>query len=319
MSLTRRRFLATSAAAALASSLRTGRAEEDETPDPLLAAMPRRPLGKTGAHVSLLALGGHPLGQLDDDDLAVRIVRRALELGVTYFDTAPSYARHRSERRIGKALGGRRDEVLIATKSYAMPAAKALEELEESLDALGTDRVDVFQIHAVTNAEDRKRKLDPEAGVLAAALQAKRQGKVRFIGVTGHADPEVMADCLEVHDFDTLLVPVNCADPLHRSFVEHTLPRAKAKGVGVVAMKVFAAGRLVEGDAPRATAAECLRYALSQDVATATAGFDSLAQLEADVRAVKAFRPMPADAQAALTERQAPHPGRSLEWYKRAD
>jgi aryl-alcohol dehydrogenase-like predicted oxidoreductase len=281
--------------------------------------MPTRALGGTGEKVSLLALGGHPLGQLQDDERAVRIIRRALELGITYFDTAPSYSRHRSERRIGEALGDRRDDVLIATKSYQLPAAKALAELEGSLGALGTDRVDVFQVHAVGDAEDRARKLDPEKGVLAAALKAKRQGKVRYIGVTGHADPEVMADCLDVHDFDTLLVPVNCADPLHRSFVEHTLPRAKEKGVAVVAMKVFAAGKLVAGEKPRATVEECLRYALSQDVATATAGFDSIAELEADVRAAKAFRPLPAEAQTALTERQAPHPGRSLEWYKRED
>jgi aryl-alcohol dehydrogenase-like predicted oxidoreductase len=126
-----------------------------------------------------------------------------------------------------------------------------------------------------------------------------------------------MAGCLDLHDFDTILVPVNCADPLHRSFVEHTLPVAKKKGVGVVAMKVFAAGRLVAGESPRASVTECLRYALSQDVATATAGCDTIEQLEADVRAAKAFAPLTDDVAKALVARQAPHPGTSLEWYKR--
>ena len=175
----------------------------------------------------------------------------------------------------------------------------------------------MFQIHAVGDAEDRAAKLDPEDGVLAAALRAKEQGKVRFIGVTGHFDPQVMAGGLDLHDFDTALLPVNCADPLHRSFVTGTLPRARAKGVAVVAMKVFAAGKLVAGESPRASVEECLRYALGQDVATATAGFDSIAQLEADVRVVKAYRPLPEAAQTALVERQEPHPGTALEWYKR--
>ena len=166
---------------------------------------------------------------------------------------------------------------------------------------------------SIRSAEDRDAKLDPETGTLAAALQAKKQGKCRFIGVTGHVDPAVMASCLDGFDFDTILVPVNCADPLHTSFVRGTLPAAKKKGVAVIAMKVFAAGKLVA----RATAADCVRYTLSQDIATASIGADSIAELEADVLAAKRFEPMPAKAQAALTARFAPHPGKSLEWYKR--
>jgi aryl-alcohol dehydrogenase-like predicted oxidoreductase len=279
--------------------------------------MPTRPLGATGEKVSVLALGGHPISTLPDEkeEEAVAIVRRALELGVTYLDTAPSYGDHRSERRIGKAVKDRRDKVLLATKSYIMTKEKALAELEASLAALGTDHVDVFQVHAVGDDEDRKRKLDTEKGTLAAAIAAKKAGKTRFVGVTGHMDPAVLAQCLKDFPGDTMLVPVNCADPLHASFVETALPVAKERKVGVVAMKVFAAGKLVQGD--KAKAAECLRYALSQDVATATAGFVSIAQLEADVLAVKRFEPMPADEQKALTSRFAPHPGKSLEWYKK--
>lgn len=316
MDLTRRRFL-TGAAAGIAGARLLG---QDPVPAPPVEPLPTRALGRTGERVPILSLGTHPLGTLPDDreDEAVAVTRRALELGVRYLDTAPSYARHRAERRIRKALVGRdRDDVLIATKSYELPKAKALAELDESLEALGTDHVDVFQVHAVTDDEDRARKLDPDDGVLAAALAAKKAGKCRFVGVTGHADPEVMARCLDDHDFDTILVPVNAADPLWLSFVRDTLPKAREKGTGVVAMKVFAAGRLVAGDAPRATAAECVRFTLSQPVATAIVGCRTLAELEADVRAVTPFEPMDADAQKALTGRFDPHPGNELEWYKR--
>jgi uncharacterized protein len=317
MRFTRRTFLAGAAGALAAGGVPLSLARGDDDDRALAGPMPTRPLGATGEKVSVLALGGHPISTLPDEREAdaVAIVRRAIELGVTYLDTAPSYGEHRSERRIGKAVEGRRDKVLIATKSYLAPKAKALEELDASLKALGTDRVDVFQIHAVGDDADRKLKLDAEKGTLAAALAAKKAGKARFIGVTGHMDPEVLAQCLRDFAFDTLLVPVNCADPLHASFVKTALPVAKERRVGVVAMKVFAAGRLVEGE--RATPAECLRFALSQDVATATAGVTSIAQLEADVRAAKSFAPMPADEQAKLTSRFAPHPGKPLEWYKK--
>lgn len=315
--LSRRRFLAGSAAVAgSASLLPLSRAFAGDEDDALGLAMPKRPLGRTGERVGILALGTHPLGKLKDDALAVRLIERAIELGVNYLDTAPSYSRHRAERRVGAAVKGRRDKVLIATKSTLTPATKALEQLDVSLKALGTDHVDVFQIHAVGDARDRARKLDAEKGTLAAALRAKKAGKTRFIGVTGHYDPEVMAGCLAMHAFDTVLLPVNCADPLRMSFIEHALGAAREAQTAVVAMKVFAAGRLVNRG-ERATAAECLRFALSHDVATATAGVTSMEQLLTDVRAAKTFTPMPPAEREALTKRQAPHPGKKLEWYKR--
>jgi aryl-alcohol dehydrogenase-like predicted oxidoreductase len=292
--------------------------------DPVRAAepvpLPARPLGATGLEVPILSLGTHPLGTLPDerDDEAVALIRRALDLGVRYLDTAPSYSDHRAERRIRRALEGRdRGRVMIATKSYELPKARALAELDASLAALGTDHVDVFQVHAVGDDEDRARKLDPDDGVLAAALAAQRAGKCRFVGLTGHADPEVIARCLDQHRFDTLLVPVNAADPLWLSFVRDTLPKAREKQVAVVAMKVFASGRLLAGDPPRATPADCLRFTLSQPVATAVVGCTSIAELEADVAAVAPFVPMPDGEQRELTARFAPHPGNELEWYKK--
>lgn len=295
---------------------------QDSRPATAPAALARRPLGRTREDVAILALGTHPLSTLPDaqEAAAVEIVRRAIAAGVNYIDTAPSYpseqALHRAERRVAAALAGCRDRVLLATKSYRIEKARALAELEGSLRALGTDRVDVFQVHAVGDRDDLRRKLDPDKGTLAAALAAQQAGKCRFLGVTGHADPEVMAECLAVHAFATLLVPVNIADPLWRSFVRHTLPKAKAAGTAVVAMKVFAAGRLVAGG--KTTPAECLRFALSQDVATAVVGARSVAELEADLGAARAFQPMPPAEQERLGQSLAPHPGQTLEWYKRS-
>lgn len=308
MGPTRREVLAAMALAPIARAV-----QDPETPP----SMPTRPLGRSGLRVPIVGLGSAPLGTLPDEqeEAAVAVVRRAFELGVRYFDTAPSYDRHRAERRIGKALAGRRDDVVLATKSFLVPKAAALAELDESLRALGTDHVDVFQVHAIGDDEDRKKKLDPDDGTLAAALAAQKAGKCRFVGFTGHAEPEVIARALDDFAFDTLLVPVNCADPLWVSFVRDVLPKAKAKGTAVVAMKVFAAGRLLATG--KVSAAECLRYALSQDVAVAVPGCRTVEEIEADVAAARPFAPMGADEQRELTARLGAHPGNELEWYKR--
>lgn len=289
-----------------------------QDPAPAGAPVPRRALGRTGLEVPILGLGTHPLSTLPDEreEEALALLRRAFALGVRYFDTAPSYTDHRAERRIGAALGAHRDEIVLATKSYRLPRSAALRELEDSLRSLGTDRVDVFQVHAVGDGEDRRRKLDPDTGVLAAALQAQKEGKCRFVGVTGHADPEVVAACLQDHRFDTVLVPVNCADPLWLSFVTGVLPVARARGTAVVAMKVFASGRLL-APGSKVSAAECLRWSLSQDVAVAVPGCRTVAELETDAAAVRPFRPMDEAAQRELTARVGEHPGNALEWYKR--
>ncbi|MCA8975560.1 MAG: aldo/keto reductase [Planctomycetes bacterium] len=309
MDLTRRSFLAVAAAAPIAGRMSQGPGGE---------AITTRSFTRAGIEVPILGLGTAPLGTLGDDkeEAAVAVIRRAFDLGVRYFDTAPSYDKHRAERRIGKALAGRRDQVLLATKSYVAAKAGAMAELEQSLEVLGTDHVDVFQVHAVGDDEDRKRKLDPDGGTLAAAVQAKKDGKCRFIGVTGHAHPEVLAQCLDDFAFDTMLVPVNCADPLWRSFVEGVLPKAKAKGTSVVAMKVFAAGKLIGRDGGP-TAEQCLRWALSQDVAVAVPGCTTIAHVETDAAVVRPFVAMGREEQQAVTAAVGAHPGKTLEWYKK--
>jgi len=314
---TRREFLAAAAAVPFVRLPQDPAGAPQLPPPPPPPPLPKRKLGRTGLELPILGLGTAPLGMLADDqeEPTVAVVRRAYELGVRYFDTAPSYDAHRSERRLAKGIAGKRDAVVLATKSFLVPKEKALEELESSLKVLGTDRVDVFQVHAVGDAEDRDRKLDPDKGTLAAALAAQKAGKCRFVGLTGHAEPEVIAAALERFAFDTLLVPVNCADPLWVSFVKHVLPVARAKGTAVVAMKVFAFGKLLETG--KVTIADCLRWALSQDVALAVPGCRTVAELEADAAAVRAFTPMGVEEQRALTARLGAHPGNSLEWYKK--
>lgn len=311
MRLTRRQILA---AAAVTPFVRSSQdPSKPKEPPPI----PTRMLGRTGIAVPILGLGTAPLGTLPDDQeaQAVEVIRRAYELGVRYFDTAPSYDRHRAERRLGKALAGKRDSVVLATKSFLLPKEKALAELEESLRVLGTDQVDVFQVHAIGDAEDKKRKLDPEKGTLAAALAAQKAGKCRFVGFTGHAEPEVIASALDDFAFATLLVPVNCADPSWISFIRHVLPKAKDKGTAVVAMKVFAAGKLLTTG--KVTATECLRFALSQDVAVAVPGCRTREEIEIDAAAARPFVPMTVGAQEELVKRLGTHPGNSLEWYKK--
>ena len=308
--ISRRRLLRH--AAATSALLATGGAFAfaDERP------MPMRALGTTGLKTSLFGLGCHPLGRgkLKDAD-AVKVIRRAYELGVTYFDTAPSYGRGRSEARVGEALAKVRDRVLIATKTLARDKKGALAELDESLKRLRTDHVDVWQFHALadTSATD---SILAKGGALEAAVEAKKAGKVRFVGITGHADPTVFVDAMKRHDFDTLLIPLNCIDPHHRSFEKIALPVAQKTGIGTVAMKVFCSGKL---PAQKIVPAEaCLRYTYGLPISTCIVGADTIPYVELAAHVARNGTPMPDEERAALRKATKPHSPK-LEWYKRQD
>ncbi|MHC4450038.1 MAG: aldo/keto reductase [Planctomycetota bacterium] len=303
--VTRRRFLQGSAAAGL--GLAGSFVFADERP------MPMRALGSTGLKVSLAGLGCHPIGRggLKEKE-TVAVVRRAHELGINYFDTAPSYGSGRSETRVGKALKPVRDQVLIATKTLARDKKGALKELDESLKRLQTDRVDIWQFHALA-AKEHTDAILRKGGALEAAIEAKKAGKVRFIGITGHADPQVFVDALGRHVFDTLLIPLNCIDPHHRSFEEVALPVAKKANVGLIAMKVFCSGRLP----PKIVGAEeCLRYTYGLDMATCIVGADSVKQVELAAHIARNGKAMAAEERKKLRAATKPHSPK-LEWYKR--
>ena len=304
--VTRRKFLAGSAAAGLSLT----------APWPLFAderPMPLRDLGKTGVKVSLAGLGTAQLNRRVGEKRGTEIVRRAVELGINYIDTAHSYGRGNAETFIGKALEGkRRDKVFLTTKTLARDKKGALEELDESLGRLKTDRVDLWQFHALRRSNDMTRILD-HGGALEAGLEAKKAGKVRFLGITGHADPRVFVDAMRRRDFDTLLIPLNCIDPHHLSFEQIALPFATGKKVAVIAMKVFCSGHLPAKSI--VTAQDCLRYTYGLPISTCIVGCTSVEQVELIVHVARNLKEMDDDERAALRAKTKPHsPG--LEWYK---
>lgn len=274
--------------------------------------LPSAALGGTKRRLPRLGLGCFPLSTLAAEEPAVAVVRRALELGVRYFDTAPSYGNGSSERRVGAAIHGfDRASLYLATKTLARDADGARRELEESLKRLGVSFVDAIQVHEV---HEDWESLFRKGGVVEGLEKAREEGLARFLGLTGHRDPAFVAKAIERHPFATALVPVNPIDPQHRSFVRDFLPAAAKRGVAVVAMKIFAGGKLLSEK--RATAAELVGYALAQpQVSVIVPGCASVAELEEAHAA--ALAPLPgAEALAALEKKVGEHRGKDSEWYK---
>ncbi|MBK7874758.1 MAG: aldo/keto reductase [Planctomycetes bacterium] len=292
--------------------------------EPVLAApcngelddLPQRVLGKTGRTLPILGLGCFPLGGLEDEDAAVAVVRRALESGARYFDTAPSYHDGASERRVGKGLKEHaRDELYVATKTLERDGDKALHELERSLERLGMEYVDCVQVHEVRSDEDVET-LFAKGGVVEALESAREKKKLRFVGITAHKDPAVLVKACERHDFATALVPINPLDPKHASFVKEFLPTARAKELGVIAMKIYAGGALV-GEGRKVQPGELVRWALAQDgVTLAIPGADTVPYW--DEARYAAAQPLPNEKeQARIVEAVGAHQGKKSEWYKR--
>lgn len=273
--------------------------------------MEQRPLGKTGVSVPILALG---CGRLSitamEHDEAIRLLHRALDLGVTYFDTATSYGAGESERRVGEVLATRRKEVFLATKIDARSQGEAAAEFRESLGRLGTDHVDLLQLHGVNDEATLARVLAPD-GAVRAAEAAGQAGQVRFVGITGHQSPLVLAKALEAYPFDTVLMPVGCMDHLYGDFVPAVGPVATCGGVAILGMKVFGHGQY-QGPSHLA-----LRYALEQSVASVVVGMSSLAQLEENAAVAEGYSPLTEGERAQLES--AALPAATLEgmWWRR--
>ena len=266
--------------------------------------LPMRPLGKTGERVSILACGGgQRFYQTRSDEDAVRFIVQAAEAGITYFDTADSYARGRSEQLFGKAFQARggTQGLFVATKISTRDGAAAQGIVEQSLKNLKMDRVDLIHIHSLENEDDLAR-IEAKGGVLETLLKAREQKLTRFIGITSHDSPAAMKLALERHDFDCCQMALNAAmadmigttKPVtagERSFESLALPVAQAKNIGVIAMKVFARDALA-GQA-EATPRNLIYYALSLPVATAVIGHPTAEHLGQNVRLAKAFQPLP--------------------------
>lgn len=268
-----------------------------------------RTLGSTGEVVSAVGVGGWHLGlEGVDEALAIRIVREAIDRGITFMDNSWDYNDGESERRMGKALrDGYRDRAFLMTKIDGRSGAAAASQLEESLERLRTDRIDLVQHHEVIRFEDADRIFDPD-GAHAALLEARDAGKVRYIGFTGHKDPAIHLHTLEVadragHAFDTVQMPLNVMDAHFRSFERRVLPELVRRGVGVLGMKSMANGLILRSGV--VSARECLRYALSLPTSVVITGIDSVEVLEQAVEVATGFEPLTEAERDALLARTA--------------
>ncbi|MBI2391704.1 MAG: aldo/keto reductase [Deltaproteobacteria bacterium] len=270
--------------------------------------LPRRALGKTGVEVSILALGGYHLGVLKDEDEAKRVVHASIDAGMTFFDNAWEYHDGKSEEWLGKALVGKRQQAFVMTKvcTHGRGRAEAMKQLEQSLKRLRTDHLDLWQVHEVIYDDDPDRHYATE-GVLEGVALAKKQGKARFVGFTGHKDPSLLLAMIDKgFPFDTLQMPLNVFDASFRSFEQKVLPRARERGLGVLGMKALSGG----GEAVKAgviSPEEALRYTLSLPVASVVSGIDSVHVLEQNLRIARELKPMTKEEMTSLRERMRKH------------
>lgn len=284
------------------------------------AVLPKRVLGKTGVKVSILALGGVIGMQLppSDDHDPSAIAEAALDLGITYFDTAPSYNNGQSESNYGQVLARRRKEVFLACKTGDRSYDGTMRSVEQSLKRLRTDRLDLLQIHGVSAGEDPKA-WDKTDGVFSALQKLRDQQVTRFIGVTGHDSAEILRRAIEMYEFDTLLTTLNPVSRRH-PFREDLLPAANKKRMGVIAMKVMGGGNgcLVVGNpykkllrkyhddtSQQVEAQSLVRYTLGLPVSVAVVGVSSVDQLKANVRVAKKTTPMNAAERSELEKHMA--------------
>ena len=259
--------------------------------------LPHRPLGKTGVQVPIIGYGTAPLGKIKFMDAPMvkksqALLNHAIDQGITYLDTSPDYG---SQPKLGPVMQTRRDEVFLATKINKRKRQDVLAEIQQNLKELQTDHVDLVQVHAINAMADLEAALAPD-GALTALEEARRQGLTRFVGITGHARPSVLAHALERYDFDTVLVALGVIDRLVTGPEEALLPIAQRKDVGVIAMKVFGHGELKQREL-------CLRYSLGlPGVSIAILGMDDESHIDENVRLAQTIAPLGANDLDALVQ-----------------
>jgi aryl-alcohol dehydrogenase-like predicted oxidoreductase len=309
----RRDFIKSAAAAvtAAATSGAVGQAQSSSQASnpisrPMSPDMEYRDLGRTGEKVSVIGLGGFHLGKQVDPAESVRLIRSAIDRGITFMDNCWDYNDGISEIRMGQALrAGYRSKVFLMTKMDGRTKEAYNLQLEQSLGRLQTDVIDLVQFHEVIRMEDPDR-IFAQGGALEAAIAAREAGKIRYIGFTGHKDPVVHLRMLEIaqkHNFhfDTVQMPINVMDAHFRSFTREVMPVAVKQGIGVLAMKTFGDHFIL--DSKTVEPIEALHYSLTQPVAVVITGIDSTPILEQALTAVKTFRPMTQEQIAALLDR----------------
>ncbi|HET6580978.1 MAG TPA: aldo/keto reductase, partial [Methanoregula sp.] len=273
--------------------------------------VPTRNLGRTGERVSVIGLGGYHLGTPDLPEAeSIRIIRTAIDSGITFLDNCWDYNDGLSEVRMGRALrGGYRDRAFLMTKVDGRDRQSAADQIGESLKRLRTDRIDLLQFHEIIHEDDPER-IFAEGGALEAFLEARDDGKIRFIGFTGHKSPSVHLKMLTTaarhhFRFDTVQMPLNVMDAHFESFERQVLPVLARDGIGVLGMKPI--GDQVILDSGAVTAVECLHYAMNLPTSVVITGCDSMQVLEQALTAARTFRPMNTGQTASLLARTAPY------------
>jgi len=299
----RRRFLQTAAVTTLITTLQKNRAQAETN------AVPMRTLGRSGEKVSMVGLGGYHVGMQQDENESIRIIRTALDGGINFLDNCWDYNNGQSEIRMGKALrDGYRHKAFLMTKIDGRTKEAARQQLDESLSRLQTDHIDLLQFHEVIRDTDPARIFGAGGG-MEAVLEAKKQGKVRYIGFTGHKSPDIHFKMLEVafsHDFtfDAVQMPLNVMDAHFESFEKKVLPVLVKHNIGVLGMKPM--GDKLILNSKTATPIECLHYAMNLPTSVVITGCDSLQILQQAIDAARTFKPLGPGEVANLLEKTAP-------------
>ncbi len=301
--MSRRSFVKSAAAAAVLGTA-SPQVLMAETKEPV----PLRALGRTGEKVSAIGLGGYHIGKQADEAGSITIIRSAIDRGLTFMDNCWDYNDGASEIRMGKALrDGYRQKAFLMTKIDGRTKEAAARQLDESLKRLQTDRIDLMQFHEVIRLEDPDR-IFAAGGAIEAVVEARRAGKIRYIGFTGHKDPFVHLRMLEIaaahkFRFDTVQMPLNVMDAHFRSFEQQVLPKLIADEIAVLGMKSMGDPFILESET--VTPIECLHYALNLPTSTVITGIDSLKVLDQALEAARTFKPMSKEAVARLLARTA--------------
>jgi uncharacterized protein len=304
MMATRRKFLGVAAATVMSTRMKQNVWATDKS-----KGMPMRTLGRTGEEVSMVGIGGYHIGKPDlDADLATRIIRTALDEGITFLDNCWDYNNGESERRMGNALrDGYRQKAFLMTKIDGRNKTTAAGQINDSLKRLQTDHVDLLQFHEVIRDTDPDRIFAP-GGAIEAALEARKAGKIRYIGFTGHKSPDVhlkMLATASAHEFtfDAVQMPLNVMDHHFDSFEANVLPELMKLNIGVLGMKPMGDPFILKSNT--VTAVECLHYAMNLPTSVVITGCDSLSILQQALKAARDFRPLRKQELAALVAKTA--------------
>jgi predicted aldo/keto reductase-like oxidoreductase len=293
-SLSRREFLEFASAGVIAGALEVAFPPANASAE-VKNGIPYRELGRTGQRVSLVGIGGYHLGKQADSNVSIAIIRKALDEGINFLDNCWDYNGGESEIRMGKALrDGYREKAFLMTKIDGRSKASATAQLEESLRRLQTDRIELLQFHEIIRDTDPDRIFAP-GGALEAVLAAKKAGKIRFIGFTGHKSPDIhlkmLATAAQHHfSFDTVQMPLNVMDAHFDSFEKKVVPVLQKDDIGILGMKPMGDHFIL--DTKTATPVECLHYAMNLPTSVVITGCDSLPILEQALKAARSFRSM---------------------------